>query len=94
MWNAGAHEDYLVFNKGKYVGVLTLELFNVMVNSMEGAYRGGVPNKEYEHAFIYNRKPVISGGNFANKRWWKPDGSPALPEDVPKEYIVMATLLA
>lgn len=93
LWNGGVLVDYLVFNEGKYIGVLTPELFSLMCNPLTGAPRGAKPTKEYQYAFIYNRLPVIPNGNWANKRWWRTDGTPCTNEEIPKDYLAMVLIL-
>lgn len=93
LWNGGLFSDYLVFNQGKYLGVLTEEMFNQMARPMAGAPRGAVAKDGYNTAFLYNKREEIIPGNFANKRWWRLDGTPRLKEDIPKDYLTMVLLL-
>lgn len=93
MWNGGMWEDYLVFNEGKYLGVLNSALFSKICKPIEGSPRGAQVSKEYQNAFIYNKLPIIHNGYWANKRWWRPDGTPCLKEEIPKEYLAMVLIL-
>lgn len=93
MWNGGEYEDYVVFLHGKCLGVLTEAMYKGMCKPLEGAPRGAEVSPEYNRAFIYNRKPHITPGNWANKRWWRADGTPRTLEEIPKEYLTMTLLI-
>ncbi len=93
LWNGGDYSDYVVFLHGKCLGVLTEELYKDMCQPLPGAPRGSTVSPEYNWAFIYNRKREISTGMWANKNWWRADGTPRILAEIPKEYLAMALLL-
>jgi hypothetical protein len=81
--NGGPVKDYHVFMGTEYLGTLDMVWLKIYNSALLVDM-----NKYYQTAFIYHHtnRPV-------HFKWWRPDGTPRSSGDVPKAFIVMATLV-
>jgi hypothetical protein len=79
-FNGFAMNECHVFNLGKYVGVMSIDMFRPMGDRLK--------EHLYQTAFVY-----VKYRKGAATHWWRPDGTPRTSGDVPKDYIAMAALL-
>jgi hypothetical protein len=82
--NGGPVKDYHVFCGAEYLGTLDKVWFDIY----QGAYPTKAKDKIYNNAFIYHHT-----NRAVQFKWWRMDGTPRSSGDVPKAFIVMATLV-